>query len=118
MYVQNPVVLDEYNEPLPDLTLLRPRDDYRLRNPTPEDVLLLIEVADSSVEYDRRIKAARYAQRGVPEYWLLDLPRDVVLVHLEPGPNGYGVVRPARRGERLTPSLLPDLELTVEEILA
>ena len=72
--VQNPIWLDDYSEPLPDITLLRPRPDYyRNAHPSPSDVLLLIEVADSSLAYDRDVKLPRYALAGIPEVWLVDL---------------------------------------------
>ncbi len=76
MAVQNPVCLDGRLEPLPDIALLRPRSDYyRNGHLGPDDVLLLIEVADSSLRYDREVKIPRYARAGVPEVWLVDLAR-------------------------------------------
>jgi Uma2 family endonuclease len=68
--VQNPVVLDDYSEPEPDLTLLRPRADfYTGEHPNPEDILLAVEVADSSADWDRRVKAPLYVRSGIPELW-------------------------------------------------
>jgi Uma2 family endonuclease len=73
--VQNPLVLNEYSEPEPDITVLRYREDfYAGGHPRPEDVLLVIEVADTSLQYDRDVKLPLYAAHGIPEYWLVDLP--------------------------------------------
>jgi Uma2 family endonuclease len=83
--VQGPIWLDDYSEPLPDITLLRPRADYyRSAHPGPADVLLLIEVADSSLAYDREVKLPRYALAEVPEVWLVDLAARRLLVHRRP----------------------------------
>ena len=72
--VQSPLRLDAYNEPEPDLMLLRPRaDDYRASHPSAADVLLLVEVSETSLAYDRGVKLALYAKFGVPEVWIIDL---------------------------------------------
>jgi Uma2 family endonuclease len=116
--VQNPVQLDDHSEPEPDIALLRPRADfYRDADATPEDILLLIEVAESSLDYDRRVKAPLYARSGIPESWIANLIQDHLLVHWDPSPAGYGTMRILRRGETIRPSAFPDLELTVDEIL-
>lgn len=73
VYIQNPIRLDEHNEPQPDLAVLRKREpSYAFTHPGPEDVLLIIEVADSSIRYDRDVKLSLYARYGIPEVWLLD----------------------------------------------
>jgi Uma2 family endonuclease len=72
--VQNPIRLDEHSEPKPDVALLRPRADfYKSAHPRPADVLLIIEVADTSLRYDREIKVPLYARYGIPELWVVDL---------------------------------------------
>src|SRR3954471_14581118 len=87
---QNPVRLTLHDEPQPDLAILRFRADfYASLGPRPEDVLLLIEVSDSSVSYDRRVKAPLYASNGIPEYWVVDLGRGQVVVYRDPSPEGY-----------------------------
>jgi Uma2 family endonuclease len=74
--VQDPIYLDEFSAPQPDIALLRPREDfYTGGHPTPADVLLVIEVADSLVEFDRNKKLPLYAQANIPEVWLVDLPQ-------------------------------------------
>jgi Uma2 family endonuclease len=117
--VQNSVRLGPRSEPQPDIAVLRPRDDgYRGGlPPLAEDVLLLIEVADSSLRMDREVKAPLYARHGVPEYWIVDLVARRVVVHRGPGDAGYASLSEARAGERLEPALLPEVTLAVAEIL-
>jgi len=116
--VQNPLVLAEHEEPLPDVVVLRHRvDGYRSRLPRAEDALLVIEVSDTSLESDRRTKMPRYAQARIPEAWLVNLPADRIEVHADPTPAGYSTVRPAERGETLTPLALPGVAIPVDDIL-
>jgi Uma2 family endonuclease len=116
--VQNPVDLDPYNEPQPDVALLRPRDDdYARGKPGPPDLLLVVEVADTSLAYDRQTKLPRYAATGVREAWLLDLEADALEVHREPRPDGYALIRRYRRGERVRVAALPDVEMAVDDLL-
>ena len=116
--IQNPVHLDEYNEPQPDVMLLRPRRDrYRRSHPRPPDVLLLVEVGATSAALDRRLKLPLYARSGIPEVWLVDLSRATVRAYRDPSPTGYRTARTFRRGERLAPLAFPDLELAVTDIL-
>jgi Uma2 family endonuclease len=116
--VQNPLRLGDFEEPVPDLMLLRPRADfYGTQHPSAMDVLLLIEVSDTTMAYDQRVKLPRYAQFGVPEVWIVDLNRDLILVHREPKSDGYLVVETYRRGSHLTIALLPGLDVAVDDIL-
>lgn len=115
---QNPVRLGSHSEPEPDLAVLRSRpDDYRSAHPTPKDVLLLIEVADSSLAVDRAIKAPLYAAAGIPELWIVDLAGEALEVYQDPDPAGYRRYRRHVRGETVISSTLPALSLTVDEIL-
>ncbi len=116
--IQNPLRLDRRNEPQPDLMLLRPRaDDYASSHPTAADVLLLVEVADSSLAYDRGPKLALYARYGVPEVWVVDLAGRAVEICREPSPEGYA--ERSRLGEGLaTPILLPELAIDLGALLA
>lgn len=112
--IQNPVRIDRHNEPQPDIALVQPT----VRGaPHPADVLLVIEVADSSLGYDRRTKLPLYARAGIGESWLLDLDGDALEMHREPGPDGYALVRRCRRGQRVAPEALADLEVAVEDLL-
>jgi Uma2 family endonuclease len=81
------------------------------------DILLVIEVADASLAADQRVKMPMYARAGLPEAWIIDLQHDLVLVHRDPGPDGYRLVTTARRGERLAPLAFPNRELTIDELL-
>ncbi|HEY0077841.1 MAG TPA: Uma2 family endonuclease [Pyrinomonadaceae bacterium] len=115
---QNPVHLDEYSEPQPDVIILKPREDfYSNSHPTPDDVLVVIEVADSSVVYDRAVKVPLYARAGIAEVWLVDLVRNVLEIYSAPEQTAYRDVRELRRGEQLSSGQVPGLILSVDEIL-
>ena len=116
--VQNPVRLSEYSEPEPDVALLRPRADfYRDAHPRPDDVMLIVEVSHSTVEYDRDVKTPLYAAAGIPELWLVNLDEDFIDGLADPDGAGYRTLRRYVRGERIAPALLPDAALEVSEIL-
>lgn len=105
------------SEPQPDLVLLRPCPDFYVRTPLQtQDVLLVIEVADTSGARDRA-KMTLYARAGIAEAWVIDLPAARVEVYREPGPRGYRDVRSLSRGQRLAPAAFPDLDLAVDDIL-
>jgi Uma2 family endonuclease len=106
------------SRPQPDLAILRPRPDYYAGgSPGVADIHLLIEVMDTSVEYDRRRKTPLYARAGVSEVWLVDIPAGILDVHRRPGQRGYEDLRTARRGERVSPQAFPDVVVRVEDIL-
>ena len=116
--VGNPVRLDRYNEPQPDFALLRPRaDSYRDAHPTAADTLLLIEVADSSLRYDRKVKLPLYARHGVPELWIVDLEGGTVEVCREPRGDGYAAISRVAPGDVLEPALLPGVRIAVTDII-
>jgi len=116
--VQNPLILDDSSEPQPDLLILRPRADfYRGGHPTPDDVRLAIEVADTSEDFDRRAKVPRYAQAGIPEAWLIVLSGGVVDVYNDPSPDGYRAHRRFGSGERVTSPQFPTLTVAVSELV-
>lgn len=116
--VQGPVRLDEHSEPQPDVALLKNQVDYYAqRHPRPEDVLLVIEVAETSAEADRDIKVPLYARAGIPEAWLVDLSGECIEIFQEPSPQGYQEVRRVRRGHRLAPRAFPDLDLAAHDLL-
>ncbi len=116
--VQNPVRLGEHSEPQPDMLLLRPRPDfYAAAHPGPGDVLLVVEVVETSAAYDPDVKVPLYARAGILEVWLVDLGEDRVEVYREPSPQGYRSVRHFRRGDRLSAEAFPDLEVSVEDVL-
>lgn len=115
--VQSPIRLED-SEPQPDVSLLRPRDDfYATGHPTPKDIFLLVEVADTTLEKDRDIKAPLYAAAGIPETWIVDLEGRQLLVCRAPVAAGYGEVKTLIRGERIAPAAFPGEEFGVEEVL-
>jgi Uma2 family endonuclease len=115
---QSPIRLNENSEPEPDLAVVRPYEHfYGEELPTPGDILLLVEVAETSQEYDRRIKVPLYAHAGIPEVWLVDLNTDTVTVYSRPLDGAYQQARTCRRGETIHSVTLPELTLAVEEII-
>ena len=116
--VQNPVRLDEGSEPQPDVTILHPRmDQDDAGTPGPADVLLLIEVADSSLGFDRATKLPLYAEAGIRDYWIVNLQDRAVEVHRNPEGGRYAQVRRIGLGEPLDILLLPGLTLPTVELI-
>jgi len=114
--VQNPVVIGSDSEPEPDVILLRfTEDNYRNRKPETGDVLLLVEVADSSMYYDRLTKVPLYARHGIPEVWLVDLTHDRIDVYREPSGMAFGIEVSHGHGEAISPQAFPDLQVRVED---
>jgi len=117
--VQNPVVLTDDSEPQPDFTVRRIRPvPYKEREAHADDVLLLIEVADTSLAYDRSTKLRLYAEAEIPEYWVVDCNAETVEVHRTPGPEGYRDINRVAGTATLTLYAFPDVELTTTEIFA
>lgn len=115
--VQNPVQLSPHQEPEPDVALLRPAT-RRGSVPRPEDVLLLIEVADTSLAHDRDVKLPRYAAAGIPEVWIVALEEEHLEVYRRPEGQGYAEHQVFKRGEGLEIEALPTLgAFAVDEIL-
>jgi Uma2 family endonuclease len=115
--LQNPVRLGKRSEPQPDITILRPRSDfYEKSHPQPKDVLLLIEVADTTTRFDREVKIPLYAAYGIPEVWLIDLRSKRVEVYLQPSKNGYRQRLRPENDERLALSLLPDVSIAIADL--
>ena len=116
--VQNPTRLDNNSEPQPDVMLLRWRDDfYRNGHPAPGDVLLLIEVADSSAEFDRTVKLAAYARAGIPELWIVARAERRIEAYTDPTRDSYDAVRHFGPGETVAPQAFPDITLEVARII-
>jgi hypothetical protein len=116
--VQDPLLLGDDTEPEPDLTVLRPRDDfYEETTPTATDVFLLIEVSDSSLAYDRAVKVPRYAQAGVVEIWLVDLDGQAIEQYTKPTVDGFLDVRTFSRGMTVASVAVPRLVIPVNAVL-
>lgn len=116
--VQNAVRLSEYSEPEPDLVIMRlPDAGEPVRAPHPHDILLLIEVSDTTLSFDRDTKVPLYAQAGIPEVWLLDIQGDRLRVYRDPIDGEYRSITVLVRGDSVTLTAFPDITLTVDEIL-
>ncbi len=115
---QDPIILPDSSEPEPDVTVLRPRDDfYAAGHPVPEDVLLLIEVSDTSLEYDREVKLPLYARADIPEVWIVDLVNEKIHTYSQPAARSYANVSSTVRGDQVIPWMLPGLVVSVEDTL-
>ncbi len=115
---QNPVVLDDISEPQPDVVLIAPEwETHATDNPRPAEVLLLIEVADSSLPYDRAEKLRAYAQRNIMEFWIVNLRDDVIETFREPAGDRYGKIAIFARGQSVTPVAFPDLTVPVNVVV-
>jgi Uma2 family endonuclease len=116
--VQGSVRLDEYDEPQPDVYLLRPKEDfYASGHAGPGDILLIIEMADSSLEYDQSIKRGLYAETQVPEYWIADIRNERLIAYSDIHENKYSIVREHSRGSMIAPRLLPGCQIPVDALL-
>ena len=114
---QNPIRLGRHTEPQPDVVVARQRGSaYLEQHPEARDVLLVIEVADSSLLYDRIEKAPRYGRAGIPETWIVDIGAKTVTVCTGPGPEGYGTERIVSGGETVTATAVAGLRLPVDEM--
>ena len=115
--VQNPVILNDFTEPQPDLVVLRPKVDfYQDALAGPKDVLLLIEVADTTLEYDRDEKLPRYAEMGIPEVWLVDVNRQEVVRYARPDAGGYQDVQAFGPGEEFESVEIGSLRLSINPL--
>jgi len=116
--VQNPVRLSRYTEPQPDIVLARPRKDFYSTKPIlPRDTLLVIEISDSTIRYDRNRKMPLYAKSGVPELWIENLQKGVILVYRDPGPETFATSLTFKCGESISIATFPEIVFKVEELL-
>lgn len=116
--IQNPIILNDLSEPQPDISVVRFREDfYKDELPGAADISLIIEVSDRSVEFDRSKKFPKYAAAGIPEAWLINLEAERVEVHSNAKETTYGMVKIYQRGENVISETMPNLELSVDDIL-
>ena len=113
--VQTPIILGDLSEPEPDIALVQFRR-YLEKHPTAEEVFLLVEVADSSLKSDSKTKIPLYAKHDIPEVWLVDVKNTCVKIHRKPTPKGYKTVERFELGEQITPTLLPEILINVDDI--
>lgn len=115
---QNPLRLDDHSEPEPDVMLLKPSpDDYTRRHPQPEEVYLLIEVSDTTLELDREDKLPAYGRSGIAEVWIVNLNDETIEVYREPHFTGYGSKAILQAGEKASPVKFPDVVIDVADLL-
>ena len=116
--VQNPILLGDHSEPEPDLSVVKPRDDYYASGlPTASDTLLVIEVADATLEYDRQIKLPLYARHSIAEAWLVDLVTNRVEVHRQPTREGYEQMQRFEGDQVVVSQSFEEIQLTADSIL-
>ena len=116
--IQATIRLSDRTAPEPDIALLTPEASLDEENiPASQGILLIVEIADSSLRTDRGPKALRYAQSGIPELWIFILDTGEIEVSRQPTPDGYADMRRYRRGDTLTVQALPDVRFAVEELL-
>jgi Uma2 family endonuclease len=116
--VQNPLRLNNYNEPQPDIVVLKPRADYYATKPhTPEDTLFVLEVSDTTLRYDMKVKLPIYAATSVSEVWIENLQEGLILVFRDPTGKHYKSQLSLKRGDTVSPLAFPDLVLKVEDLL-
>ena len=115
--VGNPVRLSQRSEPQPDFSVLRPRADYQTKGPRPEDVMLAVEVSDTTLRRDRRVKLALYARAGIPEFWIVNLEVREVEIYRSPGGDSYASVERKGPGDVVTMEALPGVTIAISQIL-
>ncbi|MFN6498249.1 MAG: Uma2 family endonuclease [Nostoc sp. DedQUE01] len=115
--IQDPVKLNDNSQPQPDVALLKPRDDfYATAHPQPQDIFLLVEVADSTIEYDREEKIPLYAEANIIEVWLVDIKEEIVEIYQQPTAAGYQLMQKFASSQTLSIPCFPDVNITVNEI--
>ena len=116
--VQNPMIISHNSAPQPDFAVLRPRsDDYQGRHPQVDDILLAIEVANTTLRYDMGRKSPLYARHGIAELWVIDVNERTIHVHRKPGPAGYqSIVTLRAQSERSSLEALPDVSIGLDEL--
>ena len=118
MSVQNPLRLNDYTEPQPDIVLRkRPQDRSDRKHPTAQNALLVLEVADTTFKYDREVKLAHYAKAGVAEVWIEDLQGDRLLVYRDPSGETFRTALTLKRGDTVSVLAFSDTTFAVDELL-
>jgi Uma2 family endonuclease len=118
LHPQNPVQLSNWTEPQPDILVLKPRKDfYSAKTPKAEDVLFVVEVADSTLRYDCDVKVPRFAAGEIPEVWIEDLQHDLLLLYRDPSGEDYKTTFTRRAGESISPLAFPDVTFRVDDLL-
>jgi Uma2 family endonuclease len=117
--VQSPIALGDLSAPQPDIALLAPRDDfYRNAHPAAKDILLVVEVADASLRYDREIKVPLYARHGITEVWLVDLENDELMRYGRGGPDQYRTASKVTELASVAPAALPTITVDLSGVFS
>jgi Uma2 family endonuclease len=116
--IQNPVRLDKRSEPQPDVTLIKPREaEVNHKVPSPADVLIVMEVSDTTLRYDRDVKIPLYAAAAIPEAFIIDVHGQAIERYTKPVDGSYRLLARVARGEAISSTVLPELSLEVDEVL-
>lgn len=115
---QDPIELDDFSEPEPDLVIVKGNVlDYAQQHPQPQDVCLIVEVADTTLQHDCQVKDKLYAQARISEYWVLDLPHRQLHIYQKPTQTGYSSHLILTEDNQVSPSAFPELSLAVSALL-
>ena len=115
--VQNPILLGEHSEPQPDIAVVKDKN-YSAAHPCAEDVLVIVEVSDTTLAYDRDVKLSLYARHGIPEVWLLDVNAGELTVYREPAEGQYRLIRKPTTAEVVSPTLVAGVAISLAQVLA
>lgn len=114
----DPITISPHSEPRPDAAVVRVRkDNYKNAHPGPADVLLVIEVADSSAPFDNEVKSKLYGKAGIPEYWVIDIKAECLRIFTAPSAKGYRKISENYRGDAIKCGTIPQLKLKVDDLL-
>ncbi|NJM52990.1 MAG: Uma2 family endonuclease [Blastocatellia bacterium] len=114
---QNPIVLDDFSEPEPDIVLAKPpRENYLENHPAPADIYLIMEISDTTLAYDREAKAKAYSRNGIGQYLLLNLNNETLEEYREPSEDGYQFKRTLRKGDSLNLEAFPEVEIKIDDL--
>ncbi|CAN5832630.1 Uma2 family endonuclease [soil metagenome] len=115
---QNPIILDDFSEPEPDIVLaIPPRENYLENHPTASNILLVMEISDTTLTYDREAKAKAYSRNGIEQYLLLNLQNETLEDYRQPGEDGYQFKRTLRKGDSLNLVAFPEIEIKIDDLL-
>ena len=116
---QDPIILDDFSEPEPDIVLANWDDkEYAENHPTPSDILLVMEISDTTLAYDREAKALAYSRNNIQQYLLLNLQNETIEDYREPNTDGYQFKRTLRKGDTLNLVAFPEIEIEVKNLLS
>lgn len=114
---QNPIVLDDFSEPEPDIVLaIPPRENYLESHPTASDIFLIMEISDTTLAYDRETKAKAYSRNGIQQYLLLNLQNETLENFREPSEDGYQFKQTLRKGDSFNLTAFPDIEIKIDDL--